>query len=348
MAFPAAVATMLWSCEDLQKVTPTPNTTPTGLTANVMFINASPDAPSLDLYVDNVMSGTSAATGQAQQGYTTVPLSTNALGSVGNVNIRAKATSGSIGGLLGSSDAILRSSSTSTNNFAAASGGSYTVIAIDTVNRPVPLRTLNAGNFGDVTYYAPVTSFKAKTSTGADTTIQLSPDFNNSIVTYNLCKKYNNNVAPAIFAQVGVVPLGSTDVGGMRFLTIVDNIPFGSVSSIVSFPTPAAGKFAARFVNASPDVASATCKISTFTVGTSTYQMSSANFNPTVGSRIVTTGIAFTNNITTIGTYTITVTAGTKTVTLTGQAFADGGLYTIVLSGRAAKNNLTVALTRNK
>jgi hypothetical protein len=346
-ALPAVVALTLLGCEDLQKVTPSPNTTPTNLTTNILFVNASPDAPSLDLYVDNIMTGTSVITGQTQTSYATVPLTTNGLGNVGNINLRAKATSGSIGGVLGSSDAIYRNGNTSTNNFAAANGASYTLIAVDTINRPVPLRTLNSLNFGDVTYYAPVTSFTGKTSANADTVIQLSPDHNNSIVTYNLCKKYNNNVAPAFFVTIGTVPLGSTDVGGLRFLLITDNVIFPATSPV--FPVPTSGKFAARFINASPDAGAATCKISTFTVGgAGTYVMSQASFNPnpSVGSRSATVG--FSNNVTTIGTYTVTVTAGTKTVTLTGQAFADGGVYSIVLSGSAAKNTLAIALMRNK
>lgn len=346
-AFPAIVAIMLGGCEELQKATPTPNTTSSNLTANFLFVNGSPDAPSLDFYVDNVQTGTSAASGQAQASYTTVPLSTNGIGNVGNINLRAKATGGTIGGVLGSNDLILRNGSTSTNNFAALAGGSYTLIAVDSINRPVPLRTLNALNFGDVTYYAPVTSFTGKTSANADTVIQLSPDHSNSIVLYNLCKKYNGNVAPSFFAPIGTVPLGSTDVGGLRFLLVADNVPFPATSP--AFPAPAAGKFAARFINASPDAGSATCKISTFTVGTSSYAMSNAGgFTPTVGSRTVTGGLSFSNNLTTIGTYAITVTAGAKTVTLAGQTFADGGAYTVILTGRAAKNTLAITLVRNK
>lgn len=340
-----ALAIVATSCEDLQKVTPVPSTSSSTLSANFLLINASPDAPSLDFYVNNVMAGASVANGQGQSGYTAVAVTTNSVGA--NTNIRAKASSGTIGGILGSNDLIFRAGNNNTNNFVAADGGSYTLIVVDTLNRPVPVRTLNSSNFGDVTYYSSKSSFTAKQKSDGvtDTVINLSVGSNNSITTANLLKKYNNNALPSFFVPIGVVPLGSSDVGGIRFLLLTDNLPLPATSPV--FPVPTAGKFAARFVNAVPDGASATCKINAVTVGgLTTYPMAQANFNPTVGSRSATA--SFTNNVTATGTYDIVVTMGTTTTTLKSQTFADGGIYTVVLTGQVAKGNLAVTLVKNK
>lgn len=340
-----ALAVIAVGCEDLQKVTPVPSTSSSTLSANFLLINASPDAPSLDFYVNNVMAGASVANGQGQNGYTAVGVTTNSVGA--NTNIRAKASSGTIGGVLGSNDLIFRAGNNNTNNFVAADGGSYTVIVVDTLNRPVPVRTLNSSNFGDVTYYSSKSSFTAKQKSDGvtDTVINLNVGSNNSITTANLLKKYNNNVLPSFFVPIGIVPLGSSDVGGPRFLLLTDNLPLPATSPV--FPVPTAGKFAARFVNAVPDGTSATCKINAVTVGgLSTFPMSQASFNPSVGSRSTT--VSFTNNVTSIGTYDIVVTMGTTTTTLKTQTFADGGIYTVVLTGQVAKGNLAVTLVKNK
>jgi hypothetical protein len=343
-------------CEDLERVTPVPNTTSSNLTANFLAVNASPDAPSLDLYINNVLTGASVSSGQAQTGYANVPITTNGVGA--NTNISAKATSGSIGGILGSNNLIFRAGNANTNNFVAAAGGSYTLIVIDSINRPIPIRTVNDKNFGDTTFYSPQSSFTAKKKTDGvtDTIIQLSVGSNNPVTTARLLRKYNKGKLPSFFLPIGTVPLGSSDVGGLRFLLYTDNLPIPAIppATVPVFPVPSSGKFAVRFINASPDAGTATAyKIGTTSVtGSFTYPVTQANFNPSVGSRS-TTGTAaltaaFINNFAATGTYDITVTVGTKTVTLPAQIFADGGIYTIVLSGRLAKNNLVVTLLRNK
>src|SRR5882762_8485324 len=89
-----AIAAITVACEDLQTVTPSPSTTSSNLSANFLVVNASPDGPSLDLYVNNVMAGASVTSGQGQSGYTNLPVTTNSVGA--NTNVRAKASSGSI------------------------------------------------------------------------------------------------------------------------------------------------------------------------------------------------------------------------------------------------------------
>ena len=351
-----AVAVITSGCEDLQTVTPVPNTTSSNLTANFLAINASPDAPSLDIYLNNLMLGTSITTGQGQSGYTTVPVTTNGVGA--NTNIRAKATSGTIGGLLGSSDVIFRAANNNVNNFVAAAGGSYTLIVIDSINRPIPIRTVNDKNFGDTTFYSSQSSFtgKKKTDGVTDTVIQLSVGSNNPVTTARLLRKYNKSKLPSFFLPIGTVPLGSSDVGGVRFLLFTDNLIIPPIPPATApvFPVPSAGKFAVRFIHASTDAGTATCKINSvaMTSGLFTYPVTQANFNPSVGSRSTSGNnaltAAFSNNFASTGTYDVAVTVGTKTVTLPAQTFADGGIYTVVLSGRVAKNSLVVTLIRNK
>jgi hypothetical protein len=220
------------------------------------------------------------------------------------------------------------------------------------LSRPKPIRTLNSGGFGDVTYYSPVASFTAKkiSDPASDTTIQLSVGSNNSIVTANLLKKYNNNALPSFFIPIGTVPLGSTDVGGIRFLLITDELP---VPSSTRLPVPTTGNFAARFVNASPDAGTVSCKINgvSLTSGLFSYPMTQANFNPSVGSRggsaTAPVTVSFKNDFSAIGTYDINVTVGANTITLT-KDFADKGIYTVVLTGSLAKGTLAVALVQHK
>jgi hypothetical protein len=332
------------SCKDAFDQDPDLTATPGNFTANFMMINASPDAPALDFYVNNVLTGSPGlTTASGQSAYTAVAITSN--NTFANTNIRAKATTGVIGGVLTKSDIIYRGSNAGTTNFQAANGASYTLIVVDTLNRPVPIRTLNSGNFGDITYYSARAVYNAKTKAGADTAIALTIGSNNSIVTGNLVKKYSpGGVFPSFFAPIGIVPLGSSDVGGPRFILLTDGtLPAG-------LPTPTAGKFAARFVHASPDLGAVTVTVgaTSLTSGLFTYPLTQANFNPTVGSRSTTA--AFANNFANSGIpYDITVKQGATVVaTLLAQNFVDGGDYTIVLSGSFAKNTLKVVLVRNK
>jgi hypothetical protein len=210
-----------------------------------------------------------------------------------------------------------------------------------------------------VTYYSSVGSFTAKkiSDPAADTVIQLNVGSNNSIVTANLLKKYNNGSLPSFFVPIGIVPLGSTDVGGVRFLLVTDELPLPSGTRL---PVPSVGKFAVRFVNASPDLGSITptCKIGTtsLTSGTFVYPMTQpsnqGNFNPSVGSKggsaTSPVTVSFKNDFAAIGTYDITVGVGATTITLATQTFADGGIYTVVLVGSSAKGTLQVVLVQNK
>lgn len=271
----------VWACEDPEYITPVPNPQPSGFSANFLFVNVAPDAPSLDMYVNNTKTGASTAFGVGQAGYTTVSITSGGAGGfTANTNIRAKATTGTIGGVLGSSDVIYRAGNNNANNFAAINGARYTLFALDTITRPKPLRKLNASNFGDTTFFNPLTGGYISVVEKA----ALSPEQRAKVV------------------PIGTVPLGASDPGGVRFYLLRDN-----------YPTFAAGNVtqsAIRLVQASPRNYTDPLWVrlnpvsvgSIISLGTNVpYILSfanpngSANFSPSVGSRTATaTGTNFT------------------------------------------------------
>jgi hypothetical protein len=284
----AALGTLMFlnACQEVELAEPNISTTATASSANFLLVNASPDALPLDLWVNNFKVGQSVATGTNQTTYTNVPITAN--GVFANSNIRSKATSGTIGGTLKTSDLIYRAGNNNTNNFQASNGLKYTVFVVDSINRPRPTRTLNSSGFGDITYYSSKDKFVApsKNDPAKDTTIALNVASSNSIVTINSVRKYNNNLIPSFLVPVGVVPLGSSDPGGVRFYLLQD-----------VYPTAVADKAGFRIVHASPTTPTAYVRLNPTAGGTpivltaatgSSYIMTTLNFNPSVGSRTVT------------------------------------------------------------
>ncbi|MBL7839277.1 MAG: DUF4397 domain-containing protein [Cyclobacteriaceae bacterium] len=353
--FSLTVLAGLVACEDPETPKPVPATEASDFSAKFLFINATPDAPALDLYLNNVKAGATVAVGEGQAVYTTVPLTSNAV--IANTNIRSKASTGTIGGTLGSNDLIYRAGNNNANNFTATNGFSYTVIALDSISRPQPLRTLNSKNVGDITYYSYKSSFTApKIVGGGDTTIYLNvKNFGvdtesssayasaNPVTAFNLVKKYNGNTNPSFMTPIGVVPLGSSDVGGPRYFLWRD-----------FFPTYAAGeettKSGFRVLNASPSLGTLRIVLK-FVSGTgadiplngsgSAYIMSNAGGQtPSVGSNTPNVSAAnFTLQTIAPGgvpnTYTIEVrnSGGTVLASLPNVTFTPGSNYTIVASG---------------
>jgi hypothetical protein len=313
--------------------TPAPNvaSNPGTYVANFLFVNATPDSPTLSFFVNNVKTGPDAGSdvNYAQLAYAPIVLtSSGAAGSVtANTNIRVRAASGTIGGVLGSNDLIYRAGNTNANNFVAVSGNNYTVFAVDSLKRPAPVRTLNSGNFGDVTWYNP--------KTGAQISVVQKAALTDPSEIANL-------------TSIGVVPLGSSDVGGVRFYVTQDVFP--------AIPTPAT-QAAIRLVNAVPNANNTTNYPSlsvrlrpaagpNVTLGTNTtHVMNGANFNPSVGTRTAgTTGTAFTNQV--IGAagvgivYTLEASRdGFATVIYSAAnvQFTPGRVYTVVMRGYAQK-----------
>lgn len=365
----------LLACEDVDTLTPVPSTDPSTFTAKFLLVNATPDGPALDLYINNIKVGNSVEPGEGQSAFSIVPITSNAV--IANTNIRSRASTGTIGGVLGTSDLIYRASSTNTNNFTAANNGQYTLIVVDSINRPKPLRTLNSLNVGDVTYYSSKPTFTAPKIVGVgDTTIYLNVATfgvddnpsdayasNNSIVAFNLVKKYNGNVAPTFMTPIGIVPLGSSDVGGVRYYLWQDVFPaFTNASDSVN-------KAGFRVVNASPNAPGLKFRLkgaATLNLNggnAASYIMSNAGgLTPSVGSRTATSATAnFTTlTIATAGTpdtYDIEVSADNfatvfKEIGVTfGGSTNTASSYTIVVSGLynsdIANSDLKITVVEN-
>lgn len=134
-----SVSVLLTSCENTDYPDPVVSTTPSTNQARFLFVNVAPDAPALNFLIENTSVGQSLAFGQATTAY--VP------SQVGAVQLRAKAASGTIGGVIGSNDILFRAGATNETNFAGVAGGTYTVFVTDTLNRPKPT-TANGTNLG--------------------------------------------------------------------------------------------------------------------------------------------------------------------------------------------------------
>lgn len=132
------VALLVLSCEEPEMATPVPATEPPGSSANVLFINATPDAPALSFFINNVAAGSSVNLGAATT-YVKAP--------VGQAAVRASATTGKIGGVLDAASILYRGGSTNQNNFSFANGRYYTFIVTDTIGRLKP-DVLNGTNPG--------------------------------------------------------------------------------------------------------------------------------------------------------------------------------------------------------
>ena len=118
------------ACQTIEYPDPSPATTTSTNQARFLFVNAAPGAPSLNFLVENNPAGQGVAFGQVATAY--VP------SQAGAVQLRARAVSGQIGGVIGSNDILFRAGATNQTNFAATAGVNYTVFATDTLNRPRP------------------------------------------------------------------------------------------------------------------------------------------------------------------------------------------------------------------
>ncbi len=238
------VLTGLLGCSEPELPSANLNTATAAYKATFTFANATLDAPGLNFYVNGVNLGT-AAPGTGLPLVTTVPITSN--GSVGsvtaNTSIRAKANAGAIGGKVGTSDLIYRSTSNGTNNFAAVNGGNYTVIAVDSINRPQPKR-LNRNtatiSFADVTYWNPNTSSMI-TASRRDS---LNPVNCPACINWDgAAQTPSTSIEFANLVSIGLIPLGLTDPGGVRFYVVSDAPVTFSAGTVVT-------NSGIRFVNA--------------------------------------------------------------------------------------------------
>lgn len=116
-----------------------PATTGAVASARALFVNASPNSPALTFLVENQAVAQNLGLGQSSP-YVAIP--------TGNVQFRARAGSGSIGGILGSRDILFRAGATNQTNFGSVSGTNYTVFVTDTIQRPAPTTPAGATNPG--------------------------------------------------------------------------------------------------------------------------------------------------------------------------------------------------------
>ncbi len=250
------ILTGMLACSDPELPVANLNATATAFKATFTFANATADAPSLDFYVNGVNLGT-ATRGNGLPLVTSVAITTN--GSTGSVTantaIRAKATSGTIGGKLdniqGPPEAkhlIYRSTSNGTNNFAAINGGNYTAIAIDSIGRYIPPR-LNRKtatiSFADVTYWNP----NNKLMISASRRDSLNPANCPACINWDpvgLVQTTSTAIEYANLVTIGLVPLGLTDPGGVRFVVLTDTWLTFAAGTVVT-------NAGIRFVNAIPN-----------------------------------------------------------------------------------------------
>ena len=123
-------AVLLMGCEDTDYPAAQPATTPSTNQARFLFVNAAPGTLALNFLIENNQVAQEVAFGRVATAYTP--------SQVGAVQLRARAASGQIGGVIGSNDIVFRAGATNQNNFVAAAGANYTVFATDTLNRPRP------------------------------------------------------------------------------------------------------------------------------------------------------------------------------------------------------------------
>lgn len=319
------------ACQNVELTTPTPSTDANNSSAKFLFVNATPDAPSLDLYINGAKVGNSTVFPSSNP-YSVVPILGN--GTSGNTSIRAKASSGTIGGVLDASDIIFRSSVNGIGNFTAVdqnniNGANYSIFAVDTIARPRPLRTLNSTNLGDVTYVVK--------TTGAQI----------SVIDYAALAD-KTTVVP-----IGVVAAGTTDPGGPRFWISQD--VFRSPSFFAT-GTPAS-QAEIRVLNAVPNSNPGSLFVrlrpaagTTINFAGSAYFMSVTVPAPPAAppAAIVSRSVTSPFNLSTIATtvapitpivYTLevstsaTFTTVISSATLTNVSFTPGKAYSIYLSG---------------
>lgn len=124
------VGALLLGCSDPEYPTPVPSTQEP-LNSQILVVNASPDAPALNILVNSVQVGTTLGYLQSFSGY----VSTVA----GPAQLKGKAATGAIGGTLGTNDLLYRAGATNQTNFSFTGNTSYTVFITDTLAKPKPV-----------------------------------------------------------------------------------------------------------------------------------------------------------------------------------------------------------------
>jgi hypothetical protein len=345
-----ALVACLVACEDPEIPSANPGTGFATPSANFLLVNASPDAPALDLFINGEKKFNKVTFLDNQLDkvifpltptYKSVPLTSN--GVFQNTAIVCKATDGVIGGALGSKNLIYRAGNTNLNNLQAIDGGNYTVFVVDTINRPIPVRKNNALGIGDTTFFKISDGSlisrveRAALPTAADRALFPSG------TTFPFGK----------LSPLGTVPLGSTDAGGPRFYVAQDIFPVFPANTLQA---------AFRFVHVAPNAPSVWVRLkaatnvtiassvgnfmsfAAFTAagapGTITPSVGSrtnlvTNLNPTFAFQTIATAggpISYTVEISIDATFTKIVYTSPSPVT-----FMPGKNYTIYANGLVGK-----------
>lgn len=338
----------LSSCDQNDDVNnPKPATSGNDIKANFLGINAIADGGAIDFYVNGTkVLGYDAATPNTQSGYSGVQIQTGFSGTnaIANTSIRAKATSGSIGGILGANDIIFRAPGTQAttfgtgiNNLIASANANYTLILADSLNRPIPQRLFSinpATNVlaADLTYY--------NRANGK----QISNDDYKALGT-------TNPSAQARCVSLGVINAGTTDPGGPRFVLLTD--------AFLTFPANNTTQSQIRFVNAVPNAVLTPAPINVNTrisarlkpaagsnislASNAEYVLSTAaGFSPSMGPRATTVPFVLQNTAVagTATVYTLELSTdsfATILFSLPNLTFNVGKIYTIVAKGNVGK-----------
>ncbi len=140
----AGALALMTNCDRPEYAEPTPATDPSTASSRVLFVNAAPGAPALNLLVNNVQVAQAVPFPGYQPGYAQV--------GVGAVQLRGKAANGTIGGTLGTNDLLFRAGATNNNNFTFVGGRNYTVFTTDTLARPRPTTPAGVTDPGGVRF----------------------------------------------------------------------------------------------------------------------------------------------------------------------------------------------------
>ncbi|MCA4899630.1 MAG: hypothetical protein ACK5BJ_01585 [Bacteroidota bacterium] len=277
----AVLSMALFSCDENDGIRSANATVanPSSNNANFFFINATTGGPSLDFFVNGVNLGTADLGAGLTGGYKNVAITTPGLNNIANTSIRAKATTGSIGGTLGTNDLIFRATNTGIGNLVAAPNARYTFIAVDEIDRPQPLRTFSVNPntkalAADITYYNRINKKQVS-----------NDDYNNPEIT-PVSERPN-------FVSIGTIPAGVSDPGGARFYVITDSYP--TDAAIAAAVT--ANQAFIRFVHASPNAPGVFVRlvptvggadINVVTTAAVNVMSVAGGFSPSAGSRTAT------------------------------------------------------------
>lgn len=309
--------------------------TNTPFTANFTFANATADAPDLDCYINGIKIGGTTGLGGSNAGYASVSITSSGFAGTATANtaVRVKSPTGATiikpEGVSVIADLIYRSTNNGVNNFVAISGNSYTVFAIDSTRRPVAKRLFRVTptiKLADITYFNPFTGK------------QISASRRDSIVAGTTVPPPATDEA-ANLLTIGLVPLGNTDPGGVRFYVVQD-----AFQPATALPTTSATQAAIRYVNAVANANGITAGANPSGVTRGGPPLF-VRLRPAVGTTLFLPGPGSTNHVVTTASLNPTVGSRTATTTPPAVLAPNFPLFTIAVASVPINYTLEVATT---